>query len=85
MGLGALLGLCYTFANVLVVRIARNTSKFVPIVLGGMVVRMFAALTALMIIIQLFPVILPVFTGTFLFIVLIGIFAEIAWLIRQEN
>ncbi len=85
MAAGVFLGLCYAGANVLVVRIAQNTSRFVPIVIGGMVLRMFAALIALIIVIQLFPVELPVFTGTFLLIALIGIFAEITWLIRQKN
>ncbi|MCY3629370.1 MAG: hypothetical protein OXI05_04435 [Bacteroidota bacterium] len=81
---GVLLGLCYAGAHVLVVRIAQNTSSFVPIVIGGMVLRMFAALTVLIIVIQLFPVVLPVFTGTFLLIALIGLFAEVTWLIRKK-
>ena len=85
MAAGVFLGLCYAGANVLVVRIAQNTSRFVPIVIGGMVLRMLAALIALIIVIQLFPVKLPVFTGTFLLIALIGLFAEVTWLIRQKN
>lgn len=85
MAAGVFLGLCYAGANVLVVRIAQNTSKFVPIVLGGMLLRMFAALTALIIVIQLFPVVLPAFTGAFLLIALIGLFAEVTWLVRKKK
>lgn len=85
IGAGGLLGLCYTGASILVVNIAQRTSKFVPIVLGGMVLRMFAALAALILIIQLFPVVLPALTGAFLFVVLIGLFTELMWLIRRQN
>ncbi len=82
---GVILGLCYAGANVLVVRISQSTSKFMPVVIGGMVLRMFAALTAFIIIIQLFSVELPVFTGSFLLIALIGLFTEVTWLIRRKN
>lgn len=85
MAAGVLLGLCYAGANVLVVRIAQNTSKFVPIVLGGMVLRMFAALTVLIIVIQLFSAVLPAFIGAFLLIALTGLFAEVIWLVRKKN
>lgn len=82
---GVFLGLCYAGANVLVVRVAQNSSRFVPIVIGGMVLRMFAALTVFIIVIQLFPVELPVFTGTFLLIALTGLFGEVAWMIRRKT
>jgi len=85
IGAGIVLGLCYTGASVLVVRFAQNTSKFVPVVIGGMVLRMFAALTLLAIMIQLFPVVLPAFTGAFLFIALAGLFTEIIWLVRRKT
>ncbi len=85
LGVGVLLGLCYTGASILVVRIARNTPNFVPIVLGGMVLRMFAALIVLVIIIQLFPVRLPALTGGFLFVALAGLFTEIVWLFRCKT
>ena len=85
MAAGVFLGLCYAGANVLVVRVAQNSSRFIPIVIGGMVLRMFAALIVFIIVIQLIPVVLPVFTGTFLLIALIGLFGEVAWLIRKKN
>ena len=85
MAAGVFLGLCYAGANVLVVRVAQNTSRFIPIVIGGMVLRMFAALIVLFIVIQLIPVVLPLFTGAFLLIALIGLFAEAIWLIRKKT
>ncbi|MCY4158623.1 MAG: hypothetical protein OXE92_04050 [Bacteroidetes bacterium] len=85
IGVGMLLGFCYTGASVIVVRIAQNTPKFIPVVLGGMVLRMFAALASLILIIQLFPVVLPAFTAAFLLVALVGIFIEITWLARQKT
>ena len=85
VGAGGLLGLCYAGASILVVNIAQRTSKFVPVVLGGMILRMFVALATLVLIIQLFPVVLPALTGTFLFVALIGLFIELVWLIRRQN
>lgn len=83
--MGMLLGLSYAGANMLVVRVAKNTSHFIPIVIGGVVLRMFAALAAFILIIQLFSVELPAFTGAFLAVALVGLFAEIAWLIRRKH
>ncbi len=81
---GILLGLSYTCAGLLVVKVSQNTSKFVPIVIGGMVLRMFVALVVLFVITQLFSVGLLVLTGAFLLVVLIGIFGEITWLIYHN-
>ena len=85
LGLGLLLGLCYTGASLLVVRIAQNTPNFVPVVLGGMVLRMLVALITLIVLVQLFPVVLSAFTGAFLLVSLIGLFTEITWLIRRKT
>lgn len=84
-GAGAILGLFYTGAGVLVVKIARHTPKFVPVVFGGMVLRMLLALTILGILIQLFSVVLPALTGAFLIVVQVGIFSEIFWLAKKRN
>lgn len=85
VGVGVVLGLCYTGAGVLVVKIAQHTPQFVPIVFGGMVLRMLVALITLGIIIQLFSVVLPALTGAFLIVVQVGIFSEIFWLVKQRN
>ncbi len=81
---GILLGLSYTSANIIVVKTAENTSKFVQIVLGGMVLRMLAALVILFIIIQFFSVVSHAFSGAFLLMVFLGIFSEIVWLSRRN-
>ncbi len=85
---GVLLGLCYVVSSVFVILVAQRSSQFVPIVLGGMVLRMFGALVALVIIIQFpifpFPIALLALTGAFLIVVLIGLFAELTWIIRRK-
>jgi len=81
---GVLLGLGYVGTSILVTRVAQRTIHFVPIVLGGMVVRMIGALTILTMIIFIAPVVLVAFTGTFLLIALMGLFIEILWINRQK-
>ncbi|MCY4172205.1 MAG: hypothetical protein OXE59_05415 [Bacteroidetes bacterium] len=84
IGAGVLLGLSYIVANIIVVKIAENRSKFVPIVLGGMLLRMLVALILLIIVIQFFPVVPQAFSGVFLLMVFLGIFSEILWLTRRN-
>ncbi|MDE2826584.1 MAG: hypothetical protein OXL40_04635 [Bacteroidota bacterium] len=85
---GVLLGLCYIVTSVFVVLLAQQSSRFVPIVLGGMVLRMFGFLVALVIIIMFpifpFQIALLALTAAFLIVVLIGLFAELTWVIRRK-
>ncbi len=85
---GVLLGLCYIVTSVFVVLLAQQSSRFVPIVLGGMVLRMFGFLVALVIIIQFpifpFQIALLALTAAFMIVVLIGLFAELTWVIRRK-
>lgn len=86
--LGVLLGLCYIVTSVFVVLLAQRSSRFVPIVLGGMVLRMIGFLVVLVIITQFsifpFQVALLALTAAFLIVVLIGLFAELTWVIRRK-
>ena len=85
---GVLLGLCYIVTSVFVVLLAQRSSRFVPIVLGGMVLRMLGFLVVLVIITQFpifpFQIALLALTAAFLIVVLIGLFAELTWVIRRK-
>ena len=81
---GMLLGLGYVGTNILVTMIARHSTNFVPVVLGGMVLRMIGALFVFTLIIFMIPVVLEAFTATFLLIALTGLFLEILWLSRRK-
>jgi len=83
IGAGVLLGLSYISASIIAIKIAENTSRFVPVVLGGMVLRMLVALVVLIIIIQFFSVTPQSFSGAFLLMVFLGIFFEILWINRR--
>jgi len=83
IGAGVLLGLSYISASIIAIKIAENTSRFVPVVLGGMVLRMLVALVVLIIIIQFFSVTPQAFSGAFLLMVFLGIFFEILWINRR--
>ncbi len=83
--LGVLAGAIYTAASVLVLWLSRRTNRFVVVVLGGMVLRMVAAVTALVLVFLYIPVVIPAFVGTFLFVFLAGIIVEIVWLLTRRN
>ncbi len=81
---GLMLGVIYTSMGLLVIRISQKTSKFVPIVVGGMVSRLVMAMVAILIITQLFSAVYAAFMGAFVFIVILGIFCEIIWLLYYD-
>ena len=82
--LGALLGLCYVAASVIVTRLARRTQRFVLVVLGGMLVRMAAALVILVTCVLLLPVSIPALIAAFLCVFLVGLGVEVLWMLRQD-
>ncbi|MCY4001935.1 MAG: hypothetical protein OXF06_13680 [Bacteroidetes bacterium] len=81
---GMLLGFGYIGTSILVTMIAQRTTNFVPVVLGGMVLRMIGALLVFILIISMVPVVLEAFTATFLLIALTGLFVEILWISRRK-
>ena len=82
--LGGILGLCYVFASAFSTRLARRTTRFVPIVFGGMLLRMAIALAALVTAALLLPVSLPALLGAFLCVFLVGLGVEVVWIWRHD-
>ena len=83
--LGGVLGLCYIGASVLAIWLARRTIHFLVVVIGGMLLRMAAALAALVFVVLLFPVSISAFIGTFLSVFLAGLIIEVVWLLRRNQ
>ena len=84
-GLGIGIGLLYSLASLVTNRIALRQEQhlFMVIVLGGMVVRMMAALLAVVLILWLLPVEQAVFIGSFLGVFIIGMVMEV-WSLHRR-
>ena len=82
--LGGLMGLCYVGASVFVTRLARRTRHFVPVILGGMLVRMTLALGGLLLLTLVMTISLPALTASFLCVFLVGLGVEVAWILRHD-
>ena len=82
--LGGLLGVCYIASFAFVTYLAKRSSQFVLIVLGGMLARMMGALAALFLSAVLLPVSMPAFVGAFLCVFLVGIGVEVLWFLRRN-
>ena len=84
VGLGAAIGLVYTVISLIANRLALRKAQltFMVIVLGGMVVRMGAALIAVVLILLLLPVEQIAFVGSFLGVFILGMIAEVLYVRR---
>ena len=84
-GLGIGIGLLYSLASLVANRIALRQDQrlFMVIVLGSMVVRMMAALLAVVLILWLLPVEQVAFISSFLGVFIIGMFVEV-WSVHRK-
>ena len=78
-GLGIGIGLLYSLASLVTNRVALRQEQglFMMIVLGGMLVRMLAALIAVVLILWLIPVEQVIFIGSFLGVFVIGMVVDV--------
>ena len=78
-GLGIGIGLLYSLASLVTNRVALRQEQglFMMLVLGGMLVRMLAALVAVILILWLIPVEQVVFIGSFLGVFVIGMALDV--------
>ena len=85
--LGSGIGGIYVLLVFLSLRLAVRRSKhsFITVILGGMGIRLFLAVTAIVIIIALVPVDQVVFLTAFLGVFLIGLTIEVVILFRQKG
>lgn len=85
--LGSGIGGIYVFLVFLSLRIAvrRPKHSFIIVILGGMTIRLFLAVTAIAIVIALVPVDKVVFLTAFLGVFLIGLTIEVVILYRQQK
>ncbi|GIV60824.1 MAG: hypothetical protein KatS3mg043_1913 [Rhodothermaceae bacterium] len=86
IGLGAGIGLLYGGASYLTYRRALSAPKhrFLLLVWGGLVVRLFAALSAITLIVILAPVRVPAFVGAFFGVFVVVLVVEIYVLHRTR-
>jgi hypothetical protein len=84
---GALIGIVYASASLTMNRRARTVGpkRFMAIVLGGMALRIFAALSLVALVLVLTPVRDDVFLGAFLVSFICGLVAEIVVLHRNAG
>ncbi|MDE2955492.1 MAG: hypothetical protein OXU68_00570 [Bacteroidota bacterium] len=82
--LGVMLGLGYVTASMLVSRLARRSQRFVLVVLGGMLVRIAAAVVILVASALLLPVYAPAMIAAFLCVFLVGLGVEVLLILRKN-
>ena len=76
---GSVLGFSYAFAGYFMSRRAQTSpDKFMLWVAGGMLVRMFVALTIIAVVLATVPMQTTIFLGVFLTIFVLGVIVEIA-------
>lgn len=85
--LGVGLGLLFTLASHLTHRLAAGTGdrRFFRIVIGGVVARLIAAATLVVLVLSLFSVDAAQFAVSFLVVFSLGLAREIRWLHRHPN
>ena len=81
VGLGAAIGLIHGVISLLASRLAlgKGVRTFMMIVLGGVLVRMAAALIAVVLVLLLLPVEQVAFVGSFMGVFLVGMIVEVRY------
>lgn len=87
VGLGVGIGLLFSLASHLTHRLAAGSGdrRFFRVVLGGVVVRLFAAATLVVLVLSLLPVNAASFAASFLLVFSGGMAREIWWLHRHPS
>lgn len=87
IGLGVGIGLLYHLASRITYRLAAGSGdrRFFLIVLGGVGVRLFAAVTLVVLVLALLAVDATAFTASFLVVFAAGLAREVWWLHRHPN